>query len=42
MQVSLVGVNHRTTPVSAREKLAVGVEQLQDCLSLLHNYVPHG
>ncbi|MFC1977076.1 glutamyl-tRNA reductase [Chloroflexota bacterium] len=42
MQVSLVGVNHRTTPVSVREKVAVGVEQLQDCLSLLHNYVPHG
>ncbi|MFC1943228.1 glutamyl-tRNA reductase [Chloroflexota bacterium] len=42
MQVSLVGVNHRTTPVSVREKVAVGAEQLQDCLSLLHNYVPHG
>ncbi|MBI3041011.1 MAG: glutamyl-tRNA reductase [Chloroflexi bacterium] len=42
MQVSLVGVNHRTTPVSVREKVAVGVEQLEDCLSRLHNYVPHG
>ncbi len=42
MQVSLVGVNHRTTPVSVREQVAVGVEQLQDCLPLLHNYIPHG
>lgn len=42
MQVSLVGVNHRTTPVSVREKVAISAEQLKDCLSLLHSYVPHG
>ncbi len=42
MQLSLVGVNHRTTPVAIREKVAIGVEQLQDCLSQLHHYVPYG
>jgi len=42
MYVSLVGLNHSTTPVTIREKVAVGVEQLQDCLSLLHHYVPYG
>ena len=42
MHISLVGINHRTAPVSIREKVTIGVGQLQDCLSLLHHYIPHG
>ncbi|MFC1995894.1 glutamyl-tRNA reductase [Chloroflexota bacterium] len=42
MRVSLVGVNHRTAPVAILEKVSISTEQLQDCLSLLRHYVPHG
>ena len=42
MHVSLVGINHRTAPITVLEKVAVSAEQLQHCLSLLYRYVPHG
>ena len=42
MYVSLVGLNHSTTPVTIREKVAISVEQLDNSLLLLRHYVPHG
>ena len=42
MHVSLVGLNHSTTPVTIREKVAISVEQLDNSLLLLRHYVPHG
>ncbi len=42
MHISLVGLNHSTTPVAIREKVTIGVEQLHNSLLLLRNYVPHG
>ncbi len=42
MHVSLVGLNHSTTPVTIREKVAISAEQLHDSLLLLRHYVPHG
>ncbi len=42
MHVSLLGINHRTAPIAILEKVAISAEQLQDCLALLHRYVPHG
>lgn len=42
MQVCVVGVNHRTTPVAIRGKLAIGASQLQHALHSLHNYVSQG
>ncbi len=42
MHVSLVGLNHSTTPVTIREKVAISLEQLDNSLLLLRHYVPHG
>ncbi len=42
MNVSLVGINHRTTPIAIREKVAISAEKFCDSLSLLRHYVPHG
>ncbi|TET41824.1 MAG: glutamyl-tRNA reductase [Dehalococcoidia bacterium] len=42
MQVCVVGVNHKTTPVAIRGKLAIGASQLQHALLSLHNYVLQG
>ena len=42
MQIHLVGVNHSTTPIEIREKLAVSRRQLSNALLLLHNHVPQG
>jgi len=42
MHFSLVGLNHSTTPVTIREKVAISAEKLCDSLSLLRHYVPHG
>ena len=42
MQVCVVGVNHRTTPVAIRGKLAIGASRLQDALLSLYNYVSQG
>ncbi|MFC1988372.1 glutamyl-tRNA reductase [Chloroflexota bacterium] len=42
MNISLVGVNHSTTPITIREKVAINVDQLDNSLLILRNYVPHG
>jgi len=42
MQLCVVGVNYKTTPVAIRSKLAIGSSQLQDALISLHSYVPQG
>ena len=42
MQLCVVGVNYKTTPVAIRGKLAIGSSRLQDALHSLHNYVPSG
>jgi len=42
MYVSAVGVNHSTSPVRFREKLAISNEALYDGLKLLRQYVPDG
>ena len=42
MQVSLVGINHQTTPVAIREKVAIGADNTADSLMLLRQHVPHG
>lgn len=41
-QVHVVGVNHNTTPVEIRERLAVSNDRISDALDLLHRYVPQG
>lgn len=42
MHVSLVGVNHNTTPLRFLEKLAITTSQLHDSLLLLRQQVSHG
>ncbi len=42
MQLSLVGVNHLTAPITIREKAAIGAGKLQDSLSLLRSHVSQG
>ncbi len=42
MHISLVGINHTTAPVTIREKVAITGEQLDNSLSLLRQYLPHG
>lgn len=42
MYVSAVGVNHSTSPVRFREKLAISNEALYDGLKLLRQHVPDG
>ncbi len=42
MHVSLVGINHQTSPIAVREKVAVGSGQLDYSLSLLRAYIPYG
>ncbi|MCH8863737.1 MAG: glutamyl-tRNA reductase [Chloroflexi bacterium] len=42
MQLSLVGINHRTAPVAIREKAAIRTGKLDDSLSRLGRYVDHG
>ena len=42
MQIHVVGVNHSTTPVEVREKLAVSSKQFSDALLLLSDYVSQG
>ncbi len=42
MHLSLVGVNHQTTPIATREKLAISADRLYDSLLLLRHYAPHG
>ncbi|MCX6010042.1 MAG: glutamyl-tRNA reductase [Chloroflexi bacterium] len=42
MQIHVVGVNHSTTPIEIRERLAVSSSHVPDALSLLRKYVPQG
>jgi len=42
MQIHAVGVNHSTTPIEIREKLAVSSDHLSNALSLLQKYVSQG
>lgn len=42
MQIHVVGVNHSTTPIKVREKLAVSSSHLSDALLLLGDYVSQG
>jgi len=42
MQVQVVGVNHSTTPIEIRERLAVSTDHISDALSLLHKHVSQG
>lgn len=42
MQLSLTGINHRTAPVSIREKAAIRTGRLGDALSLLRDFTEHG
>lgn len=42
MQIHVVGVNHSTTPIEVREKLAVSSSHFSDALLLLGDYVSQG
>jgi glutamyl-tRNA reductase len=42
MQIYVVGVNHSTTPIEIRERLAVSSTHVPDALSLLRKYVSQG
>ncbi len=42
MQICLVGVNHNSTPIEIRERLAVSSDHLPDALDLLRKYVTQG
>jgi glutamyl-tRNA reductase len=42
MQIHIAGVNHSTTPIEIRERLAVSNDRLFDALSLLREYVSQG
>lgn len=42
MQIHVVGVNHSTTPIEIRERLAVSSAHVPDALSLLRKYVSQG
>ena len=42
MQIHVAGVNHSTTPIEIRERLAVSNDRLPDALSLLRKYVSQG
>ena len=42
MQISLVGINHRTAPIAVREKAAIRSEELNKYLSLLREHIGRG
>lgn len=42
MHISLVGVNHQTTPLIVREKVAISNEKLCESLLRLQDYIPRG
>jgi len=42
MQICVVGVNHKTTPIAIRSKVAIGSSQLRDALFSLHDHVSQG
>lgn len=42
MQILVVGLNHETSPVEIRERLALSTERLKEALCSLSEYVPQG
>lgn len=42
MQIHVAGVNHSTTPIEIREKLAISSDHISDALYLLNRYVSQG
>ncbi|MBM4445788.1 MAG: glutamyl-tRNA reductase [Chloroflexi bacterium] len=42
IQIHVMGVNHSTTPIEIRERLAVSSDHISDALSLLRKYVSQG
>jgi glutamyl-tRNA reductase len=42
MHFSVVGINHRITPITIREKAAINSEKLYDSLASLHFHIPQG
>ncbi|MCL4459955.1 MAG: glutamyl-tRNA reductase [Chloroflexi bacterium] len=42
MYILALGLNHKTTPVEMRERLAIGHDDLAEALSLLRSYVTEG
>lgn len=42
MQISLAGLNHRSAPVTIREKTAIGTQRLDDSLKSLRSHISHG
>lgn len=42
MQINLVGLNHRSAPVTIREKAAIITRRLRDSLEMLRSFVPGG
>jgi glutamyl-tRNA reductase len=42
MQVCVVGINYKTTPVAIRSRVAIGSSRLREALFSIHNYVTQG
>ena len=42
MHINLVGLNHRSAPVTTREKAAIRTRGLRDSKESLRSYVSHG
>ncbi len=42
MQISLLGINHKTAPVAVRERVALPPGRLETAMVELHDYVPQG
>jgi glutamyl-tRNA reductase len=42
MQINVAGVNHSTTPIEIRERLAVSNDRISDALNLLRKHVSQG
>ncbi len=42
MHISLIGINHTTTPVAIREKVAISVHRLEGALASLRGYMANG
>jgi len=42
MQIFVFGLNHETSPVEIREKLAISTERLNEALHSLFEYIPQG
>jgi glutamyl-tRNA reductase len=42
VRISLVGIDHQTTPIAVREKVAISTKKLYDALPVLRSYIPRG